>query len=87
MPLSRPAAPITVPASILDAVLHALREHGDASPIQVVRRVKGGFESTSVRLTTRRRDYFLKWSAAGAHGGFQVEAAHLALLAATGATP
>jgi len=74
-----------IPASILDAVLHALREHEDMTPIRRVQRVKGGYESASVRITTRRRDYFLKWSAAGAHGGFQAEAAHLALLAATGA--
>jgi fructosamine-3-kinase len=47
--------------------------------------VKGGYESTSVRVTTRRRHYFLKWAPAGAQGGFQAEAAHLSVLAATGA--
>src|SRR5437764_1018807 len=85
VPLARSAAAATIPASILDAVLHVLDEHGDTTPIQRVQRVKGGYESTSVRLTTRRHHYFLKWSAAGAQGGFQAEAAHLSLLAATGA--
>jgi fructosamine-3-kinase len=85
MPLSRPATAATIPASILGAVLHALHEHGDTTPIQRVQPVKGGYESTSVRLTTRRRHYFLKWAPAGAQGGFQAEAAHLSLLAATGA--
>jgi protein-ribulosamine 3-kinase len=85
MPLARSATAATIPASILDAVLHALHEHGDTTPIQRVQRVKGGYESTSVRLTTRRRHYFLKWASAGAQGGFQAEAAHLSLLAVTGA--
>lgn len=74
---------ITIPASIAEAVRQALHEHGDAAPIERVERVRGGYESTSVRLSTRRRHYFLKWSAAGAHGGFREEAAHLALLAST----
>jgi fructosamine-3-kinase len=85
MPLSRSVTTATIPASILGAVLHVLHEHGDTTTIQRVQPVKGGYESTSVRLTTRRRHYFLKWAPAGAQGGVQAEAAHLSLLAATGA--
>src|SRR5947209_6717888 len=47
VPLARSAAAATIPASILDAVLHVLDEHGDTTPIQRVQRVKGGYESTS----------------------------------------
>jgi fructosamine-3-kinase len=65
--------------------MRCMNEHGDTTPIPRVQRVKGGYESTPVRLTTRRRHYFLKWTPVGAQGGFQAEAAHLALLAATGA--
>lgn len=85
MPLSRSVTTITIPTSIQEAVRQALREQGDATPIRRVQRVRGGFESTSVRLSTRQRDYFLKWSAAGTTSSFQAEAAHLTLLSATGA--
>lgn len=80
-----PAAPPTIPPSVLDQVLRVMRERGDATALRAVQRARGGLESTSVRLTTGRRSYFLKWNASPTHSGYRAEVESLALLARSGA--
>ncbi len=80
-----PSAPPAIPGPILESVRQVLARCGDTTALRSVQRAPGGFESTSVCLTTRRCSYFLKWNPSPAHGGFRAEADNLALLAATGA--
>jgi fructosamine-3-kinase len=65
----------------IDRARAALAAAGDDGPIRSVERVRGGFESTAVRLATPRGRYFLKWRTGGR---FAAEAAALARFRATG---
>ena len=80
MPQAFPA----VPPAVLAHVLRILGERGDRTAVRDVRRVKGGFEGASARLTTGQRMYFLKWNTMPGAAVFRAEAEHLALLASSG---
>jgi fructosamine-3-kinase len=69
------------PASLVPLVRQALAAQGDDSPVRTARRVTGGYESHSFRVTTGRGSYFVKWSPTGR---FERERRGLGLIERTG---
>lgn len=69
-----------IPPALTGAVMCALRETGDASPVVTVERVMGGYATAAARLITRRHSYMLKWSEQPRPGLFPAEARGLHLL-------
>lgn len=72
-----------LPQSLLPAVLDALHQAGDRSPIKSVKPVKGGYVSQALRLWTRQSSYLVKWNR-NSPDLFTKEARSLALLAHVG---
>ncbi len=73
-----------LPELLVDAIIRALQESGDCSPIRRIKPVHARQVNTSVRLVTARASYFLKWRMPSAnHGLFGDEARGLELIRQT----
>jgi fructosamine-3-kinase len=69
-----------LPDSLTNAVVSALREIGDTSPIGAVEQAAGGYTNQAMRLITDQASYLLKWDARSRPGMFPTEARGLDLL-------
>jgi fructosamine-3-kinase len=73
-----------LPPSLLTIVTAALRDAGESLPIRSFEAVKGGYESTSLRIVTRRAVYLLKWHDHSRPGMYTAEARGLEWLLRSG---
>ena len=73
-----------LPELLVDAIIRALQESGDCSPIRRIKPVHARQVNTSMRLVTARASYFLHWRMPSAnHGLFGYEARGLELIRQT----
>lgn len=76
--------PATLPPILVPIVNAALHAEGERVPVRAYEQIKGGFESTSLRIVTRRAAYLLKWHDASRPQLYLREARSLELLRQSG---